>query len=181
MHINEDHVLAEIIDPVTEEPLPDGVPGELVFTTLTKTGTPMIRYRTHDICTLTHGTCACGRTTVKMSRITGRTDDMLVIRGVNVFPSQIESVLLGVEEASAHYMIVVDRVNSQDKLTVQVELKEDVDMGDVAKLAAIASRIKTDIKQTLLISAKVELVPPKTIPRSEGKAKRITDNRHIGF
>ena len=100
MHINEDHVLAEIIDPVTEEPLPDGVPGELVFTTLTKTGTPMIRYRTHDICTLTHGTCACGRTTVKMSRITGRTDDMLVIRGVNVFPSQIESVLLGVEEAS---------------------------------------------------------------------------------
>ena len=181
MHINEDHVLAEIIDPVTEEPLPDGVPGELVFTTLTKTGTPMIRYRTHDICTLTHGTCACGRTTVKMSRITGRTDDMLVIRGVNVFPSQIESVLLGVEEASAHYMIVVDRVNSQDKLTVQVELKEDVDMGDAAKLAAIASRIKTDIKQTLLISAKVELVPPKTIPRSEGKAKRITDNRHIGF
>jgi len=102
---------------------------------------------------------------------------MLVIRGVNVFPSQIESVLLGVEEASAHYMIVVDRVNSQDKLTVQVELKEDVDMGDAAKLAAIASRIK----QTLLISAKVELVPPKTIPRSEGKAKRITDNRHIGF
>lgn len=96
-------------------------------------------------------------------------------------PSQIESVLLGVEEASAHYMIVVDRVNSQDKLTVQVELKEDVDMGDAAKLAAIASRIKTDIKQTLLISAKVELVPPKTIPRSEGKAKRITDNRHIGF
>lgn len=181
MHINEDHVLAEIIDPVTEEPLPDGVPGELVFTTLTKTGTPMIRYRTHDICTLTHGTCACGRTTVKMSRITGRTDDMLVIRGVNVFPSQIESVLLGVDEASAHYMLVVDRVNSQDKLTVQVELKEDVDMSDTAKLEAIASRIKTDIKQTLLISAKVELVPPKTIPRSEGKAKRITDNRHIGF
>ena len=102
---------------------------------------------------------------------------MCSIRGVNVFPSQIESVLLGVEEASAHYMIVVDRVNSQDKLTVQVELKEDVDMGDAAKLAAIASRIKTNIKQTLLISAKVELVPPKTIPRSEGKAKRITDNK----
>ena len=181
MHINEDHVLAEIIDPVTEEPLPDDTPGELVFTTLTKTGVPMIRYRTHDICTLHHGTCACGRTTVKMSRITGRTDDMLVVRGVNVFPSQIEAVLMGVKEASAHYMLVVDRVNSQDKLTVQVELKEDVDMGDAAKLAAIASRIKTNIKQTLLISAKVELVPPKTIPRSEGKAKRITDNRHIGF
>lgn len=181
MHINEDHVLAEIIDPVTEEPLPDDTPGELVFTTLTKTGTPMIRYRTHDICTLHHGTCACGRTTVKMSRITGRTDDMLVIRGVNVFPSQIESVLMGVEEASAHYMLVVDRVNSQDKLTVQVELKDDVDMNDAEKLEKLAAYIKTQIKQTLLISAKVELLPPKSIARSEGKAKRITDNRNTGF
>lgn len=181
MHINEDHVLAEIIDPVTEEPLPDDTPGELVFTTLTKTGTPMIRYRTHDICTLHHGTCACGRTTVKMSRITGRTDDMLVIRGVNVFPSQIEAVLMGVKEASAHYMLVVDRVNSQDKLTVQVELKDDVDINDADKLEKLAAYIKTQIKQTLLISAKVELLPPKSIARSEGKAKRITDNRNTGF
>lgn len=181
MHINEDHVLAEIIDPVTEEPLPDDTPGELVFTTLTKTGVPMIRYRTHDICTLHHGTCACGRTTVKMSRITGRTDDMLVIRGVNVFPSQIEAVLMGVEEASAHYMLVVDRVNSQDKLTVQVELKDDVDINDADKLEKLAAYIKTQIKQTLLISAKVELLPPKSIARSEGKAKRITDNRNTGF
>lgn len=153
MHINEDHVLAEIIDPVTEEPLPDDTPGELVFTTLTKTGVPMIRYRTHDICTLHHGTCACGRTTVKMSRITGRTDDMLVVRGVNVFPSQIEAVLMGVKEASAHYMLVVDRVNSQDKLTVQVELKDDVDINDADKLEKLAAYIKTQIKQTLLISA----------------------------
>ena len=153
MHINEDHVLAEIIDPVTEEPLPDDTPGELVFTTLTKTGAPMIRYRTHDICTLHHGTCACGRTTVKMSRITGRTDDMLVVRGVNVFPSQIEAVLMGVKEASAHYMLVVDRVNSQDKLTVQVELKDDVDINDADKLEKLAAYIKTQIKQTLLISA----------------------------
>ena len=181
MHINEDHVLAEIIDPVTEEPLPDDTPGELVFTTLTKTGVPMIRYRTHDICTLHHGTCACGRTTVKMSRITGRTDDMLVIRGVNVFPSQIEAVLMGVKEASAHYMLVVDRVNSQDKLTVQVELKDDVDINDADKLEKLAAYIKTQIKQTLLISAKVELLPPKSIARSEGKAKRITDNRNTGF
>lgn len=181
MHINEDHVLAEIIDPITEEPLPDDTPGELVFTTLTKTGAPMIRYRTHDICTLHHGTCACGRTTVKMSRITGRTDDMLVIRGVNVFPSQIEAVLMGVEEASAHYMLVVDRVNSQDKLTVQVELKDDVDINDADKLEKLAAYIKTQIKQTLLISAKVELLPPKSIARSEGKAKRITDNRNTGF
>ena len=181
MHINEDHVLAEIIDPVTEEPLPDDTPGELVFTTLTKTGVPMIRYRTHDICTLHHGTCACGRTTVKMSRITGRTDDMLVVRGVNVFPSQIESVLMGVEEASAHYMLVVDRVNSQDKLTVQVELKDDVDINAADKLEKLAAYIKTQIKQTLLISAKVELLPPKSIARSEGKAKRITDNRNTGF
>lgn len=181
MHINEDHVLAEIIDPITEEPLPDDTPGELVFTTLTKTGVPMIRYRTHDICTLHHGTCACGRTTVKMSRITGRTDDMLVIRGVNVFPSQIEAVLMGVQEASAHYMLVVDRVNSQDKLTVQVELKDDVDINDADKLEKLAAYIKTQIKQTLLISAKVELLPPKSIARSEGKAKRITDNRNTGF
>ena len=181
MHINEDHVLAEIIDPVTEEPLPDDTPGELVFTTLTKTGAPMIRYRTHDICTLHHGTCACGRTTVKMSRITGRTDDMLDVRGVNVFPSQIEAVLMGVKEASAHYMLVVDRVNSQDKLTVQVELKDDVDINDADKLEKLAAYIKTQIKQTLLISAKVELLPPKSIARSEGKAKRITDNRNTGF
>lgn len=181
MHINEDHVLAEIIDPVTEEPLPDDTPGELVFTTLTKTGVPMIRYRTHDICTLHHGTCACGRTTVKMSRITGRTDDMLVVRGVNVFPSQIEAVLMGVKEASAHYMLVVDRVNSQDKLTVQVELKDDVDINDADKLEKLAAYIKTQIKQTLLISARVELLPPKSIARSEGKAKRITDNRNTGF
>lgn len=181
MHINEDHVLAEIIDPVTEELLPDDTPGELVFTTLTKTGVPMIRYRTHDICTLHHGTCACGRTTVKMSRITGRTDDMLVVRGVNVFPSQIEAVLMGVKEASAHYMLVVDRVNSQDKLTVQVELKDDVDINDADKLEKLAAYIKTQIKQTLLISAKVELLPPKSIARSEGKAKRITDNRNTGF
>ena len=181
MHINEDHVLAEIIDPVTEEPLPDDTPGELVFTTLTKTGAPMIRYRTHDIYTLHHGTCACGRTTVKMSRITGRTDDMLVVRGVNVFPSQIEAVLMGVKEASAHYMLVVDRVNSQDKLTVQVELKDDVDINDADKLEKLAAYIKTQIKQTLLISAKVELLPPKSIARSEGKAKRITDNRNTGF
>ena len=181
MHINEDHVLAEIIDPVTEEPLPDDTPGELVFTTLTKTGVPMIRYRTHDICTLHHGTCACGRTTVKMSRITGRTDDMLVVRGVNVFPSQIEAVLMGVKEASAHYMLVVDRVNSQDKLTVQVELKDDVDINDADKLEKLAAYIKTQIKQTLLISAKVELLPPKSIARPEGKAKRITDNRNTGF
>ena len=181
MHINEDHVLAEIIDPITEEPLPDDTPGELVFTTLTKTGAPMIRYRTHDICTLHHGTCACGRTTVKMSRITGRTDDMLVARGVNVFPSQIEAVLMGVKEASAHYMLVVDRVNSQDKLTVQVELKDDVDINDADKLEKLAAYIKTQIKQTLLISAKVELLPPKSIARSEGKAKRIIDNRNTGF
>ena len=181
MHINEDHVLAEIIDPITEEPLPDDTPGELVFTPLTKTGAPMIRYRTHDICTLHHGTCACGRTTVKMSRITGRTDDMLVVRGVNVFPSQIEAVLMGVKEASAHYMLVVDRVNSQDKLTVQVELKDDVDINDADKLEKLAAYIKTQIKQTLLISAKVELLPPKSIARSEGKAKRIIDNRNTGF
>ena len=178
MHINEDHVLAEIIDPVTEEPLPDGVPGELVFTTLTKTGTPMIRYRTHDICTLTHGTCACGRTTVKMSRITGRTDDMLVIRGVNVFPSQIESVLLGVEEASAHYMIVVDRVNSQDKLTVQVELKEDVDMGDALQSLRLLHPASRQISSRHCLSAQRLSwfhLRPFHVQRARQRGSQITD------
>ena len=126
MHISEDHVIAEIIDPVTEKQLPYGTPGELVFTTITKEGMPMIRYRTHDICTLTDEKCACGRTLARMSRITGRTDDMIVIRGVNVFPSQIESVLVGTNGVAPHYVLVVDRVNSSDTLEVKVELTEEM-------------------------------------------------------
>lgn len=179
MHVNEDHVIAEIIDPVTEEQLPYGTPGELVFTTITKEGMPMLRYRTHDICTLSDEPCACGRTTIKMSRITGRTDDMLVIRGVNVFPSQIETVLVGMEGVAPHYMLIVDRVNSTDKLEVQVELTEEMFSDKVGEIEKLRNAISDKIKSVVGISAKVQLVPPKTIPRSEGKAKRIIDNRKL--
>ncbi len=179
MHVNEDHVIAEIIDPVTEEQLPYGTPGELVFTTITKEGMPMLRYRTHDICTLSDEPCACGRTTVKMSRITGRTDDMIVIRGVNVFPSQIETVLVGMEGVAPHYMLIVDRVNSTDKLEVQVELTEEMFSDKVGEIENLRNAIAEKIKSVVGVSAKVQLVPPKTIPRSEGKAKRIIDNRKL--
>ena len=179
MHVNEDHVIAEIIDPVTEEQLPYGTPGELVFTTITKEGMPMLRYRTHDICTLSDEPCACGRTTVKMSRITGRTDDMLIIRGVNVFPSQIETVLVGMEGVAPHYMLIVDRVNSTDRLEVQVELTEEMFSDKVGEIENLRNAISEKIKSVVGVSAKVQLVPPKTIPRSEGKAKRIIDNRKL--
>ena len=179
MHINEDHVIAEIVDPVTGEPLPYGESGELVFTTITKTGMPMIRYRTHDICVLDDSKCSCGRTHVRMSRITGRTDDMLVIRGVNVFPSQIEEVLLKIPGVSPHYMLVVDRVNSTDRLEVQVELTEEMFSDTVSDIEKIQNRIKEQIKSVVGVAAVVKLVPPKSIPRSEGKAKRIIDNRGL--
>ena len=179
MHVNEDHVIAEIIDPVTGEQLPYGTPGELVFTTITKEGMPMLRYRTHDICTLNDKPCACGRTTLRMSRITGRTDDMLVIRGVNVFPSQIETVLVGMEGVAPHYMLIVDRVNSTDRLEVKVEMTEEMFTDKVSEIEQLRNGIADRIKSVVGISAKVQLVPPKTIPRSEGKAKRIVDKRKL--
>ena len=180
MHINEDHVVAEIINPATGEQLPYGTAGELVFTTISKTGQPMLRYRTHDICMLQNDPCPCGRTTVRMGRITGRTDDMLIIRGVNVFPSQIESVLVGIHGVAPHYMLVVDRVNSSDTLEVKVELTEEMFSSDtVAHIEGISRQISEQIKSVVGIAAKVSLVPPKSIPRSEGKAKRIIDNRKI--
>ena len=179
MHINEDHVIAEIINPATGEQLPYGMPGELVFTTITKTGMPMLRYRTHDICTLTDDKCACGRTLARMGRITGRTDDMLVIRGVNVFPSQIESVLVRADGVAPHYMLVVDRVNSSDTLEVQVELTEDMFGDTVAHIENVRKYITGQIKSVVGIASKVTLVAPKSIPRSEGKAKRVIDKRKL--
>jgi len=179
MHVNEDHVIVEIIDPVTGEPLPYGESGELVFSTITKTGMPMLRYRTHDICKLDASPCKCGRTHVRMERITGRTDDMLVISGVNVFPSQIESVLVGLNGVSPHYMLVVDRVKSRDKLEVQVELTEEMFSDTVAEIEKLRDDIKEKIKSVVGINTKIQLVPPKSIPRSEGKAKRIIDKRNI--
>jgi phenylacetate-CoA ligase len=179
MHINEDHVIAEIIDPTTGKQLPYGMHGELVFTTITKTGMPMMRYRTHDICTLTADKCACGRTLARMGRIVGRTDDMLVIRGVNVFPSQIESVLVGADGVAPHYMLIVDRVNSSDTLEVQVEMTEEMFGDTVAHIENVRKYITAQIKSVVGIASKVKLVAPKSIPRSEGKAKRVIDNRKL--
>lgn len=179
MHVNEDHVIPEIIDPVTEEPLPYGTAGELVFTTISKTGMPMLRYRTHDICILHGEKCACGRTTVRMGRITGRTDDMMIIRGVNVFPSQIESVLVSVKGVAPFYMLIVDRVNSTDTLEIQVEIDDACFTDTVGDLEKIRNEISEKVKSVVGVSAKITLVGAKTLPRSEGKAKRVIDNRNL--
>ena len=179
MHVNEDHVIVEIINPETGEPLPYGESGELVFTTITKTGMPMLRYRTHDITRLIAEPCACGRTLIRMSRLTGRTDDMLVIRGVNVFPSQIEACLVGLEGVAPFYMLIVDRVNSTDKLEVQIEMSEEMFTDKVSEIESLRNTIAERIKSIVGIAAKVTLVPPKSLPRSEGKAKRIIDNRNL--
>lgn len=180
-HVNEDHVIAEIIDPVTEEQLPYGTPGELVFTTITKKGMPMLRYRTHDICTLHPEKCACGRTTVRMGRITGRTDDMIIVRGVNVFPSQIETVLVKTPGVAPHYQLVVDRVNNADTLEVKVEMTEDVftRTDSLSEIQRLQKEITEQIKSVVGIMAKVTLTAPKSLPRSEGKAKRVIDNRNL--
>ena len=179
MHINEDHVLAEIIDPATGEPLPDGEKGELVFTTITKRGMPMIRYRTHDICVIHSDPCPCGRTFRKMERLMGRTDDMLVIRGVNVFPSQIEGILAQTPGVMPHYMLIVDRVNNQDTLDIQVEVTDDMFSDSLGMLERTKRFIGEQVKSVVGIKANILLVAPHTIPRSEGKTKHITDNRKL--
>ena len=181
MHVNEDMFIPEIIDPDTGEVLPEGAFGELVFTTITKEGMPLIRYRTRDLCTLNYEQCACGRTFVRMMKPAGRTDDMLIIRGVNVFPSQIEEVLLKVsgDEITPNYQIVVDRVNNTDTLDVNVEMSEKMLSDDVKSVKAIEDKIVNQLRSTLGIGAKVHLVNPKTIVRSEGKAKRVIDNRKL--
>ena len=179
MHVNDDHVIPEIIDPATEMPLPYGEKGELVFTTITKTGMPMLRYRTHDICRLHDEKCACGRTLVRMERLMGRTDDMLVIRGVNVFPSQIESVLVGVHGVAPHYMLIVDRQKATDSLEIQVEVTDEMFSDSIGGLDLIKKEIGEKIKSVVGIKAQITLVAPHTIPRSEGKAKRIIDKRKL--
>lgn len=177
LHIAEDHFIAEIIDPGTGETLPYGKRGELVFTSVTKEAFPIIRYRTRDISMLNREPCICGRTHVRMSRVTGRTDDMLIIRGVNVFPSQIESVLMEMEGVEPHYQLVVDRQDNLDLLTVRVEVGEHLFSDEVRMLQTLEKKISKNIKEYLGVSAKVKLVEPKTIERSEGKAKRVIDNR----
>lgn len=179
MHINEDHFLAEIINPQTGEVLGEGEIGELVFTTITKEGLPLIRYRTRDITALHYDKCKCGRTLVRMEKVMGRTDDMLIIRGVNVFPSQIESVLLEMGEVEPHYQLIVDRVNNLDVLEVLVEVSEKMFSDEVKKLEQLERKIGKAIEETLGISVKVRLVEPKTIERTEGKAKRVIDKRKI--
>ncbi|MDE6951808.1 MAG: phenylacetate--CoA ligase [Lachnospiraceae bacterium] len=178
MHVNEDHFIAEIIDPKTGEVLPDGEKGELVFTSITKEAFPLLRYRTRDICVLTREKCSCGRTHVKMTKPMGRSDDMLIIKGVNVFPSQIETVLLN-KGYAANYQIIVDRVNNSDTLEVQVEMTAEMFSDSVSVISAKEKELVNAMKSMLGIYAKVRLVAPKSIARSEGKAVRIIDKRNL--
>ena len=178
MHINEDHFIAEIIDPKTGEVLPEGSKGELVFTAITKEAFPLLRYRTKDICVLTREKCPCGRTHVKMSKPMGRSDDMLIIRGVNVFPSQIETVLMQ-QGYSANYQIIVDRVNNSDTFEIMVEMNPELFSDSLAKITSAEKELVSALKSMLGIAAKVKLVAPKSITRSEGKAVRVIDKRKI--
>lgn len=179
MHILEDHFLPEIVDPDTFEPLPPGQPGELVFTTLTKEAFPIIRYRTKDLSTLYTEQCRCGRTLVRMEKVTGRTDDMLIIRGVNVFPSQVEHVLMGVEGVEPHYQIEVNREGNLDTMNVLVEVSDTVFHDEVKVLEGLSRKIQVEIKDLLGVTCGVKLVEPRTIQRSEGKAQRVIDNRKL--
>lgn len=178
MHVNEDHFIVEVIDPETGEPLPDGSEGELVFTCITKEAFPLLRYRTRDIGVVHRGTCACGRTLAKMTKPRGRTDDMLIIRGVNVFPSQIETVLLA-QGYTANYQIVVDRADHFDSVEVQVEISEEVFSDTVRGLADRSRALSEALNSLLGIRAKVTLLEPNTLPRSEGKAVRVVDQRKL--
>ncbi len=177
LHIWEDHFIAEIIDPDTGELLPPGEKGELVITTITKQGIPLIRYRTRDITSINYEPCACGRTHARIDRMSGRSDDMLIIRGVNVFPSQIESILMGIEGVEPHYLLIVDRKDNLDTLEVQVEVDERLFSDEIKHLQTLSLTIEKAIKDLLGITCKTRLVEPRTIARSEGKAKRVIDNR----
>ena len=177
LHVNEDHFFPEIIDPDTLEVLPEGSLGELVFTTITKEGLPLIRYRTRDLTRLNYSKCKCGRTLVRMDKCLGRSDDMLIIRGVNLFPSQIETVLLEMSEIKPHYRIIVDRVNNLDTLELQVEVDEKFFQDKISQLQNLRERLQQNLESAIGLGIKVTLVEPKTIERSEGKAKRVIDNR----
>ncbi len=179
LHINEDHFIPEIVNPDTGEPLPDGDAGELVFTCVTKQALPLIRYRTHDVSRLDASPCECGRTLVKMTKPAGRTDDMLIIRGVNVFPSQVESVLLEFGAAAPHYLLIVDRADNLDTLEIQVELTDEAFSDQVRDIEKLGAEIRKGVESTLGIAAKVKLVEPHTLPRFEGKSQHILDKRVI--
>ena len=177
LHIHEDHFLPEIVDQKTLKPLRDGMTGELVISTLTKEGIPLIRYRTKDLTSITHKPCQCGRTTARIARFTGRTDDMLIIRGVNVFPSQIEAALLEMGGTTPHYLLIVDRVNNLDTLEVRVEVEERFFSDEIRELENLTNKITEVIKQAIGLAVKVKLVEPKSIERSTGKSQHVIDNR----
>ena len=177
LHINEDHFYAEIIDPVTLQVMPEGSSGELVFTTITKEGLPLIRYRTRDLTRLNYKKCKCGRTMVRMDKCLGRSDDMLIIRGVNLFPSQVESVLLEMSEINPHYLLIVDMINNLDTLELKVEVDEAFFQDKISQLEALRQKLQTNLENSIGLGIKVTLVEPKVIERSEGKAKRVIDNR----
>jgi phenylacetate-CoA ligase len=177
LHINEDHFFPEIIDPVTLKTMPSGSTGELVFTTLTKEGLPLIRYRTRDLTRLNHETCKCGRTMVRMEKCLGRSDDMLIIRGVNLFPSQVESVLLEMSEIKPHYLLIVDRINNLDTLELKVEVDEAFFQDKISQLEALRQKLQNNLENSLGLCIKVTLVEPKVIERSEGKSKHVIDKR----
>ena len=179
LHVNADHFVPEIIDPETLKPVKDGAVGELVFTTITKEGFPLIRYRTRDLSALDSTPCACGRTTPRMARIMGRSDDMLIIRGVNVFPSQIESVILRFSEVEPHYMIYVDREGLLDTVKIKVEINAELFSDEIKKIEAVEHKLKHEIESVIGISASVELVEPRSLPRFEGKAKHVIDSRKL--
>jgi phenylacetate-CoA ligase len=179
MHVNEDHFYPEILDPETLEPVVPGEIGELVFSTITKEGIPILRYRTRDLTRLIYDKCECGRTLVRMEKCMGRSDDMLIIRGVNVFPSQIESVLLEMSETEPHYLLIVEREGTLDVLKLMVEVQEQFFSDEIKELESLKKKIKNNIQSTLGISVDVKLVEPKTIERTAGKAKRVIDNRKI--
>lgn len=177
LHINEDHFFPEIIDPDTLQVLPEGSTGELVFTTITKEGLPLIRYRTRDLTKLTYKKCTCGRTMVRMEKCLGRSDDMLIIRGVNLFPSQVESVLLEMSEIKPHYLLIVDRVNNLDTLELKVEVDEAFFQDKISQLETLRQKLQNNLENALGLGIKVTLVEPKILERSEGKSKRVIDKR----
>lgn len=179
LHVYEDHFIPEVINPDTLEPCKEGEVGELVFTTITKEALPLFRYRTKDLTSITYDKCECGRTLARIDRFKGRSDDMLIIRGVNVFPSQVEAALLEIVETSPHYMLIVDRVNNLDTLEVQVEVEERFFSDEIKQLESLTKKIHHVLQSSLGLSVKVKLVEPKTIQRSEGKAKRVIDNRKL--
>ena len=179
MHINEDHFIVEVIDPETGEVVPDGSMGEIVFTCITKEALPLIRYRTRDIATINKGMCRCGRTFARMSKPMGRSDDMLIIRGVNVFPSQIEEVLMKTEGVAPHYQIIVDRINNKDMLDVLVEVSNKDLTDEIKSLEALSKKVSAEILSVLGVKANIKLVEPKTIARSEGKSVRVIDKRQL--